>query len=175
MLYRIALIIYYIFISKLPNSRYWSAFNTLRVWYVSKILKLIKKSDNCIFEEGVYISAGKSRVEIGSHTQINENVFIQDAKIGNYVMIAPNVSFYSSTHIHSRIDIPMEMQGMTVNSPAIIEDDVWIGRNSVILPGIVIGKGSIVGAGSIVTKDVASYTVVGGVPAKFIRYRTTLN
>jgi len=55
--------------------------------------------------------------------------------------------------------------------PIIIEDDVWIGSNSVILSGVKIGRGSIIGAGSIVTKDVESYSIVGGNPAKFLRKR----
>ena len=53
----------------------------------------------------------------------------------------------------------------------IVEDDVWIGSNCVILSGVKIGKGSIVGAGSVVTKDVEPYSIVGGSPAKLIKYR----
>lgn len=52
-----------------------------------------------------------------------------------------------------------------------IEDDVWLGRNVIVMPGIRIGKGAIVAAGSVVTKDVSDYTIVGGVPAKLIRTR----
>jgi acetyltransferase-like isoleucine patch superfamily enzyme len=54
-------------------------------------------------------------------------------------------------------------------SPIIIEDDAWIGFNSIILKGVTIGKGSIVGAGSVVTKSVPPWTIVGGNPAKIIR------
>lgn len=53
----------------------------------------------------------------------------------------------------------------------IIEDDVWIGRNAIILPGVTIGKGAVIGAGSVVTKDVPPYCVVGGVPANVIKKR----
>ena len=53
----------------------------------------------------------------------------------------------------------------------IIEDDVWIGRNAIVMPGIKIGKGSIIGAGSVVTRNVESFSVVGGVPAKLIKKR----
>jgi len=171
-MYKIALTFYYLVISKLPNSRFWNAFNSIRVWYVSKVLKVIQYSEGCIFEQNVYISAGGERVKIGMHTHINENVFIQAASIGNYVMIGPNVSLLSNSHIHKRIDIPMEMQGMTENTPVVIEDDVWIGRNVIVLPGITIQKGSIIGAGSIVTKNIESYSVMGGIPAKLIKKRT---
>jgi acetyltransferase-like isoleucine patch superfamily enzyme len=171
MLYKIALSIYYLFIIKIPNSRNLKLFNKFRVWYVSKILKLINNPEGCVFEQGVYISAGKERVVIGKHTHINENTFIQAATIGDYVMIGPNVSLLSNSHNHNRLDIPMEMQGMTENMPVIIENDVWIGRNVVVLPGITIHQGSIVAAGAIVTKNVQSYSIVGGVPARFIKMR----
>ena len=55
----------------------------------------------------------------------------------------------------------------------IIEDDVWISSNSVILPNCKLGKGSIIGAGAVVTSDVQSYSIVGGVPAKEIRKRNS--
>ena len=53
----------------------------------------------------------------------------------------------------------------------IVEDDVWIGRSAIIMPGVKIGKGSIVGAGSVVTKDIEPFSVVGGVPSKLIKKR----
>ena len=65
----------------------------------------------------------------------------------------------------------MLLQGDTAIEPVIIEDDVWLGRNVVIMPGVHIAKGAIVGAGAVVTKDVPAYAVVGGVPAKIIQSR----
>ena len=53
----------------------------------------------------------------------------------------------------------------------IVGDDVWIGANATILPGVKIGKGAVIGAGSVVTKDVKEYAIVAGVPAKHVRYR----
>jgi len=53
----------------------------------------------------------------------------------------------------------------------IIEDDVWLGRNAIVMPGIKIGRGSIIGAGSVVTKDVEPFSVMGGVPATLIKKR----
>lgn len=58
-----------------------------------------------------------------------------------------------------------------IAKPVIICDDVWVGANSVILPGITIGKGAVVGAGSVVTKDVPAYAIVMGNPAKIKKYR----
>jgi len=60
---------------------------------------------------------------------------------------------------------------LLVNKEVIIENDVWIGANAIILPGVTIGNGAIIGAGAIVTKDVPPYAIVGGIPAKVIKYR----
>ena len=57
------------------------------------------------------------------------------------------------------------------SGPVIIEDDVWLGANVVVLPNVKIGKGAIIGANAVVTKNVAPYSIMGGVPAKFIKYR----
>jgi len=108
---------------------------------------------------------------IGKHCQVNEDVYIQSAIIGDYVMIAQHVAILAVTHNFDRIDVPIILQGSTKVKPVIINDDVWIGRNVVIMPGITIGKGVIVGAGAVVTKDIPDYAIVGGVPAKLLRYR----
>ena len=68
------------------------------------------------------------------------------------------------------INIPMKNQGIHT-SPIIIEDDVWIGYGAVITKGVTIRKGAIIGANAVVTKDVPEYAIVGGVPAKIIKYR----
>jgi acetyltransferase-like isoleucine patch superfamily enzyme len=167
---RIKLIIYYLIISKLPNSRYGSFFRKIRNWYVCDILKIMQPHKENYFEENIYIGNAKN-LTIGEYCHINENVFMQGVKVGDYVMIAPNVAILSSIHKHDLVDFPMIMQGEENNLNPTIEDDVWIGRNVVIMPGISIGKGSIVGAGSVVTKDIEPYSMVGGVPAKLIKKR----
>jgi acetyltransferase-like isoleucine patch superfamily enzyme len=73
-------------------------------------------------------------------------------------------------HGFSDVDKPMSHQGYT-NAPIVIEDDVWVGFQAVILPGVTIGHGSIVGAGAVVTKDVEPYTVVVGIPARPLKRR----
>ncbi|WP_226789267.1 acyltransferase [Polaribacter reichenbachii] len=126
---------------------------------------------NSKLEYGVYLSDAKN-IKIGKYCRINENVFIQgDVKIGDYVMIAPNVAIHSSTHIYKSIEVPMVLNGLTDNKRVLIEDDVWIGRNVIVLPGIRIGKGSIIGANSVVNRDIEEYSIYGGVPAKFIKKR----
>jgi len=73
-------------------------------------------------------------------------------------------------HDFSSAKVPMNKLSV-IDKPTIIEDNVWIGGNCSILGGVTIGQGSIVAAGSVVTKDVSPNSIVGGVPAKFIRSR----
>ena len=171
MFQKIKLIFYYIFYFNLPHSRYMSFFTKMRVWYLSKILKVMPYDKKSKVENGVYISNTKG-LKIGKNCRINENVFIQEAVIGDNVLIAPNVSILSVSHNHSDLNIPIVDQGDSTPNPPIIEDGVWLARNVVIMPGIKIGEGAIVGAGAVVTKNVKSNTIVGGVPAKYIKDRS---
>lgn len=157
-------------ISKLPHSRYWNSFNKFRCWYMTFVLRIMIKDSGNFFENNVYIGKA-THVSIGSHCHINENAFIQGAKIGNKVMIAPNVTILNTTHNHEDYRVPIIEQGILEEQNPVIGDDVWIGRNAVIMPGVNIGQGSIVGAGAIVTKNVEPFTIVGGVPAKVIKKR----
>ncbi len=86
-------------------------------------------------------------------------------------MIARYATCLGKIHGTARIDVPMLMQGEKNSSPTILEDDVWIGTNAIILQGLVIAKGTIVAAGAVVTKDTKPYSIVGGVPARFIKSR----
>lgn len=90
---------------------------------------------------------------------------IRPLKIGNNVSIAGEVRIYTMQH---DIDVPDFKE---VGAPVVIEDYVVIGTRVTILPGVTIGKGAVVASGAVVTKDVAPFTVVGGVPAQFIRNR----
>lgn len=111
------------------------------------------------------------RLRIGNRCQINQNVAMKSAVIGDNVMIAPGVVFLDRLHRFNRVDIPMALQGETERLITEIGSDVWIGQNVIVMPGIRIGEGAIVGAGSVVTKDVAAWSIVVGVPARFLRSR----
>lgn len=89
--------------------------------------------------------------------------------IGNNVLIASNCLIISRMH---RYDMrkTISSQGY-IGMPIKIGDDVWIGDGAVILPGVRVGEGAIIGANAVVTSDVESYAIVGGVPAKFIKWR----
>lgn len=163
--------LYYFLFFNMPNGRYLKLFTVLRSWYVCKVMKLGEFHKDTRIQNKVYLSKF-GRITIGRNCQINEHVFIQGAIIGNNVMIAPYVSILNNIKKIDRLDIPMNMQGWKEkNKKAIIEEDVWIGRQAIIMPGVTIHKGAVIGAGSVVTKDVAPYTVVAGVPAKIVRSR----
>lgn len=167
---KVLIVFYYALVQHLPHSRYCSIFNALRCWYLYKALKIIKTTESTKIEHNVYFG-NMSEVVIGAGVRINENVFIQGAVIGNKVLIAPNVAILSSSHKYRDPDIPIIDQGEFEKKIPHIGNDVWIGRNAVILPGVKIGEGAVVGACSLVNKDVEPFTVVGGVPAKFIKFR----
>lgn len=112
-------------------------------------------------------------IEIGDYTSINHHSIISGQgglRIGKYVMIGSNVHILTSLHGFKKRDVPMRFQAIEYGK-VVIEDDVWIGTNVVIMPGVTIGKGAIIGANAVVTKDVETYSIVGGVPAKLIKYR----
>lgn len=118
-----------------------------------------------------------TNVEVGEDSVINPNFVVSDGylpllKIGNRVAISPNVTVVcESAPNNSEIQkIEYVKNNLICDKEVIIEDDVWIGSNSVILPGVRIGKGAIIGAGAVVSKDVPAYSIAAGVPAKVIRY-----
>lgn len=113
------------------------------------------------------------KISVGDRVAINVGTYLEGRggiKMGNNILIGPNVVFATAGHGNSRTDIPMFQQPVTLGE-IVIEDDVWIGANVVINMGVTIHKGCIIAAGSVVTKDVPPYSVYGGVPAKFISNR----
>lgn len=166
---KVAYLGYYILINKLPNSRFWGGFNKMRTAY-ARWMGVMPKGGGGFLEERVYLG-GPGKVSMGAGCQINENVFIQGAQIGDDVMIAPGCCLLTRNHGFDRTDIPMTQQGETEEQLVVLEDDVWLGRNVLVMPGVRIGKGSIAAAGAVITKDVEPYSIVGGVPAKLIRKR----
>lgn len=110
--------------------------------------------------------------EIGNNSGIGQDSRLYGKVIiGNDVMMGPNCWIYTQNHEYSSIDKPMNVQGPMPMKPVIIGNDVWIGGRVTILPGVKIGNGTILGAGAVVTKDVPDYAIVGGNPAKILKYR----
>lgn len=122
-----------------------------------------------VIEDFATINNGVGDVFIGEHTIVGiGNVIIGPVIIGSDVMLAQNIVISGLNHGYENADISPRKQ-KEICKQVLIADDVWIGANSVITPGVSIGKHAIVGAGSVVTKDVAAYTVVVGNPAKMIK------
>lgn len=110
--------------------------------------------------------------EIGNNSGIGEGAKLYGRVIiGDDVMMGPQCWIYTQNHAFSSLDKPMREQGPQKERPVRIGNDVWIGGRVTILPGVNIGNGVIIGAGSVVTKDVEDYAVVGGNPAKILKYR----
>ncbi|MFC3809468.1 acyltransferase [Lacihabitans lacunae] len=119
------------------------------------------------------IIQGSGTLEIGENSFIGSFTVLginERITIGKNVMISQTVSIRDTDHVFKNCNTPMIQQGITT-SPITIEEDVWIGYGAVITKGVNIGKGAIVGANAVVTKDVPPYAIVGGVPAKIIKYR----
>jgi acetyltransferase-like isoleucine patch superfamily enzyme len=104
-------------------------------------------------------------VIIGDHTRVGmHNTIIGPVTIGNHVNLAQGIVVTALNHNFNDTKKPIDEQGISTKE-VVIEDDVWIGANAVILPGVRIGRHSVVAAGSVVTRDVPSGVLVAGTPA----------
>lgn len=135
---------------------------------------------NVLFKDVVVINCS-----LGAHTYIQKKSTIFNAEIGKYCSIASGVSIapglhksegassHPSFYLKSTplLKVYVEEDLFATSAKVIIGNDVWIGESSIIMDGIRIGDGAIIAAGAVVTKDVDDYAIVGGVPAKLIRYR----
>ncbi|MAT33552.1 MAG: hypothetical protein CMK06_00155 [Ponticaulis sp.] len=123
-------------------------------------------------------------VSVGKHSYMNDGMIRSNVKIGRYCSIGRNVLLAAGDHtlecltthpvayraIRDRTNAPVSRRSEK-HIDTIIGHDVWIGNNVVVIGGVHIGTGAVIGANSVVTKDVPAFAIVGGVPAKLIRYR----
>ncbi|MCW3787477.1 acyltransferase [Plebeiibacterium sediminum] len=132
--------------------------------------------DNSTIEDFCTINNGVGKIYIGNDTRIGiGSVLIGPVHIGNNIRLAQNVVISALNHNYEDVSLPISNQGV-VTKEVYIGDETWIGANTVILPGVFIGKHCVVAAGSVVTKSVPSYTVVAGNPAKIIKkYQANTN
>ena len=125
--------------------------------------------DYSVVESFACINNAVGDVMIGNHTRIGlHNTIIGPVTIGNHVHLAQGITVTALNHNFSDAEKRIDEQGVNT-TPVVIGDDIWIGANAVILPGVTIGSHSVVAAGSVVTKDVPPHSLVAGVPAKIIR------
>ncbi len=128
--------------------------------------------EKVVIYPGVWITPGRGLV-VGDEVDLAKDVLITTSggvSIGARTLIGYRSQIISSNHSIPPIGQPFPISG-DLHSPVIIGQDVWIGANCVITPGVTIGEGAVVAAGSVVTKDIQKNSIVGGVPAKFIKMR----
>lgn len=148
-------------------------FNSLRPMEVDKrneILKqLIGKTGKTFFIEPPFRCDYGSNIEIGENFYSNYNLTILDCAtvtIGNNVLIGPNVGIYTAGHPLHHVKRNEEYEYAV---PIRIGNNVWLGANTVINPGVSIGDGTVIGSGSVVTKDIPSGVVAAGNPCRVLR------
>lgn len=121
--------------------------------------KNISVGNNVYIGSGASFVASRSKIVIGDKVLFGPNVTIRG---GNH-----------SSHIIGKFlyDYTLSDKLLSDDEPVIIDNDVWVGTGAIILKGVHIGRGAIIAAGAVVTKDVTPYSIVGGVPAKHLKYR----
>ena len=125
--------------------------------------------DYSVIESYSCINNAVGDVIIGDHTRVGlHNTIIGPVTIGDHVNLAQGITVTALNHNFADTDKRIDEQGVST-SPVVIEDDIWIGANAVVLPGVTIGHHSVVAAGAVVTKDVPPHSLVAGVPAKIIK------
>ncbi|ASG68521.1 hypothetical protein fh0823_15540 [Francisella halioticida] len=164
----------FIFKIKFPNSRLYANVNIDASSSVGKHTVLFR-------------DVNLQNTQVGDYTYIQKNTSIVSADIGKFCSIASNVNislanhpidmvstnpiFYSYTNILPRCFTKKVLDDSVVFPRTIISSDVWIGQGVKIKAGVTIGVGAVIAAGAVVVKDVEPYSIVGGVPAKHIKYR----
>ena len=158
----------------------FSAFNS-----ILPVAMTMGKGSGC-YDRASFIVGKKGRVEIGEFNILNGSTFIcnKNIQVGSHCMFAWG-SVITDSWINDHTLTTEQRRGMlrsaaedqlrllladTTSKPVVIEDNVWVGFDAVILPGVTLGRGSIVGSKSVIAEDVPAYAIVAGNPAKIIRY-----
>jgi maltose O-acetyltransferase len=121
---------------------------------------IIESPFHCVYGQNIYL---------GDHVFLNVHCALLDCneiRIGNHVMIGPYVQIYTPAH---ELQAAPRIAGWEVAKPITIADNVWIGGNAILLPGVTVSENAVVGAGAVVSRDVPPNTVVAGNPARVIR------
>lgn len=124
---------------------------------------------------GYNVTLSGNNIQIGEGTYINSGRIMSGVKshviIGKWCALSYNVSIWACSHDTINSTGPVESRPI-IEKDIVIGDFVWVGTNAFIKEGVVIGNNVIIGANSVVTKDVPDNAIVGGVPAKIIKYKT---
>lgn len=167
------IIVYMLFLKHLPSTDGSYPFSKVIRKLRSSVGRFLfdKCGNNINIERGAEFGMGKG-ISIGDNSGLGIRCYIRGPlEIGSNVMMGPDVKIITNRHNYANPSIPMRLQQHIAPLKVFIGDDVWIGANVIILPGIHIGNGVIIGAGSVVTHDVPDFSIVGGNPAKIIKSR----
>lgn len=130
--------------------------------------------DGTLVARQTILQTKQGYLRIGSNCSIGTNCFIASAggiEIGDDVMIAGNAYIGGGRYTMDTRAVPILKQGLYSEGPVVVGSGVWVGAGVTILDGVTVGEGAVLAAGAVITKDVPDYAIVGGVPAKVIRYR----
>ncbi len=149
------------------------AYNRLSPLDMEERQKLLRKllgrtGENFLIEQPFYCDYGYN-ISIGENFYSNVNLVILDgAKVtfGDNVFIAPNCGFHTAGH---PLDAEQRNKGLEYARPIVVGNNVWIGANVVVVPGVTIGDNCVIGAGSVVTKDIPPHSLAVGNPCRVIR------
>jgi len=146
----------------------------LFIFFKISLLRLMgaKIGKGVVIYPGVWIAPGRNLI-LGNHVDLAKDVLITSTggvEIGDRVLIGYRTQIISSDHTIPSIGEPFPISGDRPKK-IVVEKDVWIGANCILTSGVTVGEGSVIAGGSVVTKDVPKNAIVGGVPAKIIRYR----
>lgn len=157
----------------LENKKLMDKYNNLGTTDIKKRKSILKDMLGYIHESvdilPPFICDYGENISIDKHSFINHNCTIlaeANVVIGKYVRIAPNVSIYTVGHAENPLK---RKEGYSYAKKVIIEDNVWIGGNVIILPGVTIGENSIIGAGSVINKSIPQNVIAAGNPCKIIK------
>jgi len=167
----VRLLLYYLVARHLPAS------NTRLTGWTARVRRAVCQGlfqtcgDRVNIEHGAYFGDG-SLIDIGDDSGLGVDCQIYGrVTLGRDVMMGPEVIMITRNHGVDRTDHPMRLQPDADERPIVIGDDVWIGTRAILLPGVTVGDGAVVAAGSVVTHPVPARAIVGGNPARLIRYR----
>ena len=150
------------------------AFNQLRPSQQAEKTRYMKEmfaecGEGCYIELPFHANWGGKNLHFGNGVYANFNLTVVDdgdVYVGDKVMFGPNVTIATANH---PIESGLRNQAMQYNKPVHIGENVWIGANTVIVPGVSIGKNSVIGAGSVVTKDIPENVLAVGNPCRVLR------
>lgn len=170
----VCLILYYGFARYLPES--YSIIGGRIGRYCRGFLckHIFKRCGNNVNIERLANFGSGLDIEIGDYSGLGINCMVpSNTKIGDNVMMGPNVYILAQNHRFDRVDMPMIQQGFTAKKQTIIGNDVWIGRDVLMTPGRTISDGTIIAGGCVLCKDFPAYSIIGGNPSKLIKSRMT--